>query len=139
MMHKCLRRCCAAAVGCEVLTQPAILKDMGIGARSPHQSYTFTCPCAKHAHKQGKARADHCIAPSGKMFAALAGFNDLRNFTFLGPSGRLGMACDWVWFNVPQGPQKQIACFLHAYRAWRDGKGQARPDCCHHLQDMQLV
>ena len=46
---------------------------------------------------------------------------------FLGPSGRLGATCDWVWFNVPQGPQKQIACFLHAYRAWRAGKGQA----CH--------
>lgn len=54
------------------------------------------------------------------------GFGDLRSFTFLGPSGRLGAACDWVWFNVPQGPQKQIACFLHAYRTWRAGKGQAR-------------
>ena len=54
------------------------------------------------------------------------GFNDLQNFVFLGASGRLGAACDWVWFNVPQGPQKQIECFLHAYRAWRAGKGKAR-------------
>ena len=53
------------------------------------------------------------------------GFNDLQNFVFLGASGRLGAACDWVWFSVPQGPQKQIECFLHAYRAWRAGRGKA--------------
>ncbi|KAK9828719.1 hypothetical protein WJX72_001703 [[Myrmecia] bisecta] len=54
------------------------------------------------------------------------GYDDLHNFTFLGKNPRIGTASDWVWFNVPHGPQKQMDCFFRAYECWRLGKEQAR-------------
>jgi hypothetical protein len=40
---------------------------------------------------------------------------DLHSFAFWGRRPRLGLACDWVWFNVPHGP-KQL----------RDERGRGR-------------
>lgn len=41
---------------------------------------------------------------------------DLHNFAFLGRSPRIGTASDWVWYNVPHGPQKQLDSFLQGQR-----------------------
>lgn len=56
---------------------------------------------------------------------------DLHNFSFLGSSGRIGLACDWVWFNVPHGPQKQIRSFFHIQKLLR--KGQDKVHFCLQL------
>ena len=56
-----------------------------------------------------------------------AGFTtDLHNFAFLGKNPYLGAASDWVWFNVPHGPQKQIRSFISSLKACRAGKEQVR-------------
>lgn len=47
---------------------------------------------------------------------------DLHNFAFLGKSARIGTASDWVWYNVPHGPQKQIESFIHGQKCIREGK-----------------
>jgi hypothetical protein len=56
-----------------------------------------------------------------------AGFTtDLHNFAFLGKNPYLGGASDWVWFNVPHGPQKQIDSFVSALLACKAGKETVR-------------
>lgn len=52
---------------------------------------------------------------------AIADYSMLHDYSFLGRNPRIGTASDWVWFNVPHGPQKQIACFLHAYSCFKQG------------------
>jgi hypothetical protein len=42
----------------------------------------------------------HCIAPPASSLT------DLHGHAFLGRRPRLGLACDWVWWNVPHGPLK---------------------------------
>jgi len=105
-----------------------------------------TCPCLHVAHRLhspvltrrhcgrldvGCVNCPHaplsCVRAEG--VSTSAGLGDLHSFAFLGGSGRIGAACDWVWFSVPQGPQKQIACFLHACQARRAGRQRARPRC----------
>ena len=44
----------------------------------------------------------------------------------MGRNPRIGTASDWVWFNVPHGPQKQVACFLRAYECCKAGKEEVR-------------
>ena len=51
---------------------------------------------------------------------------DLHNFAFLGRSARIGTASDWVWYNVPHGPKKQLDSFFAGQRCIRQGKEQAR-------------
>ena len=61
----------------------------------------------------------------------------------MGRNPRIGTASDWVWFNVPHGPQKQVACFLRAYECCKAGKEEVhilRPHTtglstsCHRLE-----
>lgn len=47
---------------------------------------------------------------------------DLHNFAFLGKSARIGTASDWVWYNVPHGPQKQVESFFQGQRCIQTGK-----------------
>ena len=49
---------------------------------------------------------------------------DLHNFAFLGRSPRIGTASDWVWYNVPHGPQKQVESFFQGQRCIREGREQ---------------
>ena len=56
---------------------------------------------------------------------------DLHNFAFLGRSARIGTASDWVWYNVPHGPQKQVESFFQGQRCIREGREQARPRLLH--------
>ena len=49
---------------------------------------------------------------------------DLHNFAFLGRSPRIGTASDWVWYNVPHGPQKQVDSFFQGQRCIREGREQ---------------
>lgn len=49
------------------------------------------------------------------------GYAQLHDYSFFGKNPRIGTASDWVWFNVPHGPQKQIDCFLHAYECCKMG------------------
>ncbi len=49
---------------------------------------------------------------------------DLHNFAFLGKSARIGTASDWVWYNVPHGPQKQVESFFQGQRCIQTGKEQ---------------
>ena len=51
---------------------------------------------------------------------------DLHNFAFLGKNPDIGTASDWVWFNVPHGPLKQIESFVAAQKAVRKGKRAVR-------------
>jgi len=50
-----------------------------------------------------------------------AGFKDLHNFAFLGPSGRIGTAQDGIYAYVPVGPHKQFDMFLHSYACYKKG------------------
>ena len=52
---------------------------------------------------------------------------DLHNFAFLGKGPRIGTASDWVWYNVPHGPQKQVESFFQGQRCIREGREQV----CH--------
>ena len=55
--------------------------------------------------------------------AVAVGFTtDLHNFAFLGKNPYLGCASDWVWFNVPHGPLKQIDSFVAALKARAAGQ-----------------
>ena len=36
----------------------------------------------------------------------VSSLTDLHGHAFLGRRPRLGLACDWVWWNVPHGPLK---------------------------------
>ena len=49
---------------------------------------------------------------------------DLHNFAFLGRTARIGTASDWVWYNVPHGPQKQLESFFQGQRCIREGREQ---------------
>ena len=66
---------------------------------------------------------------------------DLHNFAFLGNSGRIGLACDWVWFNVPHGPQKQIRSFFSVQRLLRQGKDKVHhiPEPCSELSALHCI
>ena len=59
----------------------------------------------------------HLIQPGAAGFTT-----DLHNFAFLGKDPYVGAASDWVWFNVPHGPQKQINSFISVLQACRKGK-----------------
>ena len=52
------------------------------------------------------------------------GYKDLHSYSFLGSRARVATASDWVWFNVPHGPQKQVDCFIRAFQCYREGKEQ---------------
>lgn len=66
----------------------------------------------------------------------IAGFTtDLHNFAFLGKNPRLGCASDWVWFNVPHGPLKQIDSFIAAQKACEEGREEVR--LSEHIQLVQ--
>jgi hypothetical protein len=66
------------------------------------------------------ARADVCMHARADLK------QDLHNFAFLGRSARVGTASDWVWYNVPHGPKKQLDSFFAGQRCIRQGKEQAR-------------
>lgn len=51
----------------------------------------------------------------------------MHNFAFLGRSPRIGTASDWVWYNVPHGPQKQVESFFQGQRCIREGREQVLP------------
>ena len=51
---------------------------------------------------------------------------DLHNFAFLGKTARIGTASDWVWYNVPHGPQKQIESFFQGQRVHQGWQGAGR-------------
>ncbi len=61
-----------------------------------------------------------------------AGFKDLHNFAFLGPSGRIGTAQDGIYAYVPAGPHKQFDMFLHSYACYKKGMLQVLPSPFHH-------
>ena len=64
---------------------------------------------------------------------------DLHNFVFLGRSARIGTASDWVWYNVPHGPQKQVESFFQGQRCIREGREQVgRLPCASTPQDQSL-
>ena len=59
----------------------------------------------------------------------------------MGPNPTIGTACDWVWFNVPHGPQKQVACFMRAYECCKAGKEEVRDAemLCTCFDDLHLI
>ena len=66
-----------------------------------------------------------CQQAAASPLCAPADFRkDLHNFAFLGRSPRVGTASDWVWYNVPHGPQKQVECFFQGQRCIRKGREQ---------------
>ena len=46
----------------------------------------------------------------------VAGFEDVYNYAFLGPSGRIGTASDFVYAFVPHGPKRQLDLMFHAIK-----------------------
>ena len=63
----------------------------------------------------------------------LAGFKDLHSFAFLGGSGRIGAASDYVFTYPPAGPHQQLDLFLRAYDLCKAG----RAEVCLLQQDMR--
>lgn len=95
--------------------QPPYLKELGLGdARS-----TFALM------KQFNLDIAHIdqTQPKAMLCSGRADFKkDLHNFAFLGKTARIGTASDWVWYNVPHGPQKQIESFICGQKCIRVGK-----------------
>ena len=75
---------------------------------------------------KGRPPEDLCIFVLASLHAGFT--TDLHNFAFLGKNPRLGCASDWVWFNVPHGPLKQIDSFVAAVKACKNGKEEV---CCY--------
>ena len=67
-----------------------------------------------------------------RLWLTPAGFKDLHNFAFLGPSGRIGTAQDGIYAYVPAGPHKQFDMFLHSYACYKRGLLQVLPSPSHH-------
>ncbi len=55
-----------------------------------------------------------------------AGFDKLYNYAFLGPSGRIGTASDFVYAFVPHGPKKQLDLVFHAINCHQRGLSRVR-------------
>jgi hypothetical protein len=55
-----------------------------------------------------------------------AGYDKLYNYAFLGPSGRIGTASDFVFAFVPHGPKKQLDLIFHAIGCHQQGLSQVR-------------
>ncbi|KAK9827287.1 hypothetical protein WJX81_000437 [Elliptochloris bilobata] len=53
------------------------------------------------------------------------GHDQLHNYAFLGPSGRIGTASDVVYAFVPAGPKKQLDMFFHGIDCRRHGLEKA--------------
>ncbi|KAK9828833.1 hypothetical protein WJX72_002308 [[Myrmecia] bisecta] len=77
----------------------------------------------------GQVKAEMVVIASGCKFEAVPlfmkelklGFNDLYNLAFMGDSGRIGTASDFVYAFVPEGPKRQIDLFLHSYTCHKQG------------------
>ena len=52
------------------------------------------------------------------------GHDQLHNYAFLGPSGRIGTASDVVYAFVPAGPKKQLDMFFHGIECRQKGLGE---------------
>ncbi|KAK9864767.1 hypothetical protein WJX84_008370 [Apatococcus fuscideae] len=103
-------------LGCEVQYQIPYLRDLQLGNEASLSVY---------------ARTTQDIETSKLVIVTADVRQDLHNFAFLGNSGRIGLACDWVWFNVPHGPQKQIRSFFSVQRLLRQGKDKAVTEALH--------
>ena len=111
---------------------PQLLQLAMRSRRDPNSSRTLEQVCQLHIENHLNdtlyalmAEADGLSCqPSGLLRAGLT--TDLHNFAFLGKNPYLGAASDWVWFNVPHGPQKQIRSFISSLKACRAGKEQVR-------------
>ena len=80
---------------------------------------------SQHVHMPNYINAVFLRKPLRCYVCTHADFKaDLHNFAFLGKTARIGTASDWVWYNVPHGPQKQIESFFQGQRCIRDGKEQ---------------
>ena len=77
------------------------------------------------AQAANRPRRGACSSILRQKLPLLADFRrDLHNFAFLGRSARIGTASDWVWYNVPHGPQKQVESFFQGQRCIREGREQ---------------
>ena len=70
------------ALGCALNSRPPFLAGLGV--------------------EEGEEGAG--VATTGAR--AGLGLPDLHSFAFFGRRPRLGLVCDWVWFNVPHGPKQ---------------------------------
>ena len=133
------------ASGCKYNLQPPFLRELGGGgwvaasdAQCAHPSRRGACRCCccqllKTINCAGGtdscSRLDAAPAPCPLPVPPApcphpptpAGFNDLHNFAFMGPSPRIGTASDFVFAHVPVGPQQQIDMFLHAVLCCKAG------------------
>lgn len=56
----------------------------------------------------------------------VTGFDKVYNFAFMGPSGRIGTASDFVYAFVPHGPKRQLDLVFHAIKCHQRGLGAVR-------------
>ena len=63
----------------------------------------------------------------------------MHNYAFLGPSGRVGTASDFVYAFVPHGPKKQLDLIFHAITCHRTGLIAVGQHALCHLTSLQLT
>lgn len=66
----------------------------------------------------------NCLLMHGSLSA---GYDSMHNYAFLGPSGRIGTASDFVYAFVPHGPKKQLDLVFHAISCHQRGLSAV---CC---------
>ena len=114
------------AAGCKQILQPPFLRELGLGAVC-QRSCRLCMEASDHAFQETKSPADHLerhfaqIPPPVRCLAGGPGHNQLRNYAFLGPSGRIGTASDVVYAFVPAGPKKQLDMFFHGIECRENG------------------
>ena len=131
------------AEGCDIVYQPPYLADLGLGEQLGNllplavllrhttvlqHDITEAEPPSVMALSSINTAQDQnsaCVKSVSAGFCGRADFRkDLHNFAFLGRSPRIGTASDWVWYNVPHGPQKQVESFFQGQRCIREGREQ---------------
>ena len=96
------------ALGCALNARPTFLAGLGVG--------------------EGGEAINKEVAGGAPPGQEGLGLDHLHAYSFFGRRPRLGLMCDWVWFNVPHGPKQ-----LSERERERKQKGKARKTRIHAL------